>query len=38
MAKRRKFALEFKAEVVLGVLSGATSQAEVCRRHNLSDE
>ena len=37
MAKRRKFTLEFKAEVVLEVLSGATSQAEVCRRHNLNE-
>ena len=35
MAKRRKFTPEFKAEVVLEVLSGATSQAEVCRCHNL---
>ena len=32
MAKRRKFTPEFKAEVVLEVLSGATCQAEVCRR------
>ena len=31
MAKRRKFTPEFKAELVLEVLSGATSQAEVCR-------
>ncbi len=37
MAKRRKFTPEFKAEVVLEVLSGATSQAEVCRRHNLNE-
>ena len=37
MAKRRKFTPAFKAEVVLEVLSGATSQvSEVCRRHNLS--
>ena len=32
MAKRRTFTPEFKAEVVLEVLSGATCQAEVCRR------
>ena len=38
MEKRRKFTPEFKAELVLEVLSGATCQAEVCRRHNLSDE
>ena len=37
MAKRRKFTPEFKAEVVLEVLSGATCQAEVCRRHNLNE-
>ena len=32
MAKRRTFTPEFKAELVLEVLSGTTSQAEVCRR------
>ena len=32
MANRRKFTSEFKAKVVLEVLSGATSQTEVCRR------
>ena len=37
MAKRRKFTPEFKAELVLEVLSGATSQAEVCRHHNLNE-
>ena len=31
------FTPEFKAELVLEVLSGATSQAEVCRRHNLNE-
>ena len=36
MAKRRNFSAEFKAEVVLAVLSGAKSQAEVCREHRLS--
>ena len=36
MAKRRKFTIEFKAEVVLEVRSGATPQAEVCRHHNLN--
>ena len=29
---------EFKAEVVLEALSGESSQAELCRRHNLSEE
>ena len=36
MAKRRKFTPEFKAEVVLEALRGETSQAELCRRYNLS--
>ena len=38
MAKRRKFTPGFKAKVVLEALSGESSQAEVYRRHNLSDE
>lgn len=33
---RRSFSPEFKAQVVLDVLSGAKSQAEVCREHQLS--
>ena len=37
MANRRKFTPEFKAEVVLAVLSGATSQAELCRPYNLNE-
>ncbi|MDE0398259.1 MAG: transposase [Candidatus Poribacteria bacterium] len=37
MAKRRKFTPKFKAEVVLEALRGETSQAEMCRRHNLSE-
>ena len=37
MAKRRRFTPEFKAEVVFEVLSGGSSQAEVCRRHNLNE-
>ena len=37
MAKRRKFTPEFKAELVFEVLSGHSSQAEVCRRHNLNE-
>ena len=36
--KRRNFTPEFKAEVVLEALIGESSQAELCRRHNLSDE
>ena len=36
--KRRNFTPEFKAEVVLEALSGKRSQAELCRRHNLSED
>ena len=36
--KRRTFTPEFKAEVVLEVLRGESSQVEVCRRHNLSED
>ena len=38
MAKRRRYTPEFKAEVVLEALSGQSSQAELCRRHNLSEQ
>ncbi|RKU08427.1 hypothetical protein C6501_16515 [Candidatus Poribacteria bacterium] len=37
MAKRRRFTPEFKAEVVLEALCGQSSQAELCRKHNISD-
>ena len=36
--KRRTFTPEFKSRVVLEALSGETSQAELCRRHNLSED
>ena len=36
--KRRTFTPEFKAEIVLETLRGETAQAEVCRRHNLSED
>ncbi len=38
MAKRRRFTAELKAEVVLEALSGESSQAELCRRQNLSED
>ena len=38
MAKRRRFTPQFKAEVVIETLMGQSSQAELCRRHNLSAE
>ena len=36
--KRRTFTPEFKAKVVLEALRGESSQAELCRRHNLSED
>ena len=33
---RRTFSAEFKAEVVLQLLGGEISQAELCRKHKLS--
>ena len=33
---RRTFTPEFKAKVVLDVLAGTASQAEVCRKHQIS--
>ena len=34
--KRRKFSAEFKTELVLSVLTGEKSQAEICREHQVS--
>jgi transposase-like protein len=36
MRKRRRFTPEFKAKVVLEVLTGAQSPAEACCKHALS--
>ncbi len=36
MKRRRRFTPEFKAQVVLEVLFGVHSPAEVCRKHALS--
>ena len=33
---RRTFTAEFKAKVVLDVLTGAATPAEVCRKHQIS--
>ena len=38
MAKRTRYTPEFKAEVVLEALTGDSSQAQLCRRHNLSEQ
>ena len=37
MAKQRTFTPKFKVEVVIEALCGQTSQAELCRKHNISD-
>ena len=34
--KRRTFSAAFKAEVVLSLLTGAKTQAELCRQYELS--
>jgi len=36
MSRRRVFTPEFKLQVVLDVLSGRKSNAEVCREHELA--
>ena len=38
MSKRRQFTAEFKAQVVLEVLSGLKSSAEVCREYKLKPQ
>jgi transposase-like protein len=36
MTHRRKFTAEFKAQVVLELLAGAKTSAELCREHQLA--
>jgi transposase-like protein len=36
--QRRSFPREFKAKLVLELLTGAASQAELCRKHNLKPQ
>jgi transposase len=38
MAQRRKFTAEFKAQVVLDLVSGAKSAAELCREQQLNPQ
>ena len=38
MNQRRKFSPEFKSEVVLQLLSGEKSMAELCRAHQLTSQ
>ena len=35
---RRSFSAEFKAQLVVQLLSGETSQAELCRKHSLKPQ
>ena len=37
MSKRRTFTAEFKAKVVLAILSGERTAAEICREHRLKE-
>ncbi len=36
--QRRSFPSEFKAQLVLELLTGSASQAELCRKHNLKPQ
>jgi transposase len=36
--QRRSFAPEFKAKLVVELLSGAATQAELCRKHSLKPQ
>lgn len=38
MRQRRNFSAEFKAKIVLEMISGAKSVAEMCREHNLKPD
>jgi len=38
MRTRRKFSPEFKARLVLEVISGVKTASEVCREHNLKPD
>ena len=38
MTQRRRFTAEFKAQVVLDLISGAHSPAELCRQHQLNPQ
>ena len=38
MATRRRFSQEFKARVVLEIISGVKSTSEICREHNIKPQ
>jgi transposase len=37
MKKRRTFTAQFKAQVILDILSGAKSGAQICREYQIKD-
>ena len=38
MAKRRTFSAKFKSQIVLAILQGTQSAAEICREHHLKPQ
>ena len=38
MTKRQKYSPEFKAQVVLEIISGARTQAEIARQHRIKPD
>lgn len=38
MTKRRRYSAQFKAQVVLEIISGAKSQAEIARQHGIKPD
>jgi len=38
MTKRRKYTSKFKAQVVLEIISGAKTQAEIARQHRIKPD
>ena len=38
MAKRRKYTSKFKAQVVLEIISGAKTQAEIAQQHRIKPD
>jgi transposase len=38
MAQRRRFTAKFKTQVILDLLTGRRSMAQLCREHNLKEQ
>ena len=38
MAKKRRFTPQFKSTIVIEALTDQSSQAEICRRHDLNED